>query len=164
MSTVCNNVIGWKQPENRIGIVTKQKKRCQADGGRRVASHGLGDDLLRGKLWQLTKDSGAQVVIGDDPETARSGQGHEARDRLLDHGLVTIEGEQLLGAALAAQRPEARATSAGQNDGIEVRVRSHGRSKPNICAVRGERLDHSGTSATGDTAVHRGGLVVFTAV
>ena len=38
---------------------------------------------------------------------------------------VAVEREQLLGAAFAAQRPEARASAASQNYGIEVRVRFH---------------------------------------
>ena len=114
-------MVGGKQTEHRIGIVTKQKKCRQANGGRGVASDRLGDDLLRRKLRKLAQDGGAQVVIGDDPETARRGHGREARDRLLDHGLLAIEREQLLGAPLAAQRPEARASAAGENDGIEVR-------------------------------------------
>jgi hypothetical protein len=95
-----------------------------------------------GKFWKLTQHGGAQVVIGDDPETAGRGHGCEARDGLLDHGLLAVERKQLLGAALAAQRPEARAAAAGENYGIEVRLRLHGHSrcKPNICAGRGESL------------------------
>jgi len=81
--------------------------------------------LLRRKLRKLTKNGGAQVVIGDDPETARRGQGCETCYRLLNHGVLSVERKQLLGTALAAQRPEARASAASKNCGIEVRVFSH---------------------------------------
>ncbi len=49
----------------------------------------------------------------------------EAGDGLLDHGVLAIERQQLLGAPLAAQRPKARASASGQDYGIEVRVLSH---------------------------------------
>ena len=51
--------------------------------------------------------------------------GSKARDGLLDHGVLAVEREQLLGAALAAQRPEARAAAASQDHGIEMWVRLH---------------------------------------
>ncbi len=44
---------------------------------------------------------------------------------LLDHGLFTVEGQQLLGAPLAAQWPEARSPSAGEYHGIEMRISNH---------------------------------------
>src|SRR5260370_42629351 len=39
---------------------------------------------------------------------------------MLHHGALAIECKHLLGAALAAQRPEAGTTASGQDDGIEV--------------------------------------------
>src|SRR5580704_15973285 len=120
-----DDVIGGKQTEHRLGIVTKQEECRQSNRGRCIAPDGLSDDLLPVKLWKLTKNSGTKVVIRDDPKTARRGHGCEARHGLLDHGVLAVEREQLLGAALAAQRPEPRASAASQNHGIEVRVRLH---------------------------------------
>src|SRR5208282_3779186 len=79
-------------------------------------------DLLRRKFWKLTQDGGAQVVVGDDPETAPPGHGCEARDGLLEHGLLAIEREQLRGSA------------ASEDYWIEVRVRLHGNRNPIIYA------------------------------
>ena len=59
----------------------------------------------------------------------RRGKRQQARDRLLDHGLLAVERQQLLGALLAAQRPEARAAAAGKDHGIEIGVLSHGFSR-----------------------------------
>jgi hypothetical protein len=118
-------VVGGKQAEHRIWILTKQQKCGQSDRGSRVAADGLGDDLIRGKFRKLTQNSGAQVVISNDPETARCGQWGQARDGLLDHGVLAIKREELLGAALSAQRPEARASAAGQDYRTKMRVRSH---------------------------------------
>ena len=55
----------------------------------------------------------------------RRSQRREARDRLLDHGLLAVEREQLLGALFAAERPEAGAAATGQDYGIEVGVLAH---------------------------------------
>ena len=41
-------------------------------------------------------------------------------NRLLNHRLSSVEGQQLLGAPLAAERPEARAAPTGENDGIKI--------------------------------------------
>src|SRR5258707_3182716 len=120
-----NALMEGKQTDHRLGIVTKQKKRRQSNRGRCIAPGGLSDDLLRVKLWKLTKNSGTKVVVRDDPKTTGRGHGCEARYGLLDHGVLAVERKQLLGAALAAQRPEPRASAASQNHGIEVRVRFH---------------------------------------
>ena len=53
-------------------------------------------------------------------------QRQQPRHRLLNHRLLAVERQQLLGALLAAQRPEARAAPSSQNYGIEIRVLSHG--------------------------------------
>jgi hypothetical protein len=103
----------------------KQKKRSQADGGSGVASDRLGNDLLCRKFRELTEDGGAQVVIRDDPKMAWRGHRRESRNSLLDHTVLAIEREQLFGATLATERPEARAPATGENYGIEVRVRLH---------------------------------------
>jgi hypothetical protein len=44
----------------------------------------------------------------------------QPRQCLLDHGLPTVQHQQLLGALFPAQRPEARAAAAGKDHGIEV--------------------------------------------
>src|ERR1700674_4798461 len=122
---VVDDVIGGKQTKHRLGIVAKQEKCRQTNGGRCIASGRLGDDLLRMKLRKLMKDGGTQVVVRNDPEPARRSHRCEARDGLLNHGLLSIEGKQLLGAALAAQRPEARASTTSEDYRIEVWVRLH---------------------------------------
>ena len=127
--------------EHRVRIVAQQKKCRQSDRRRGVASGGLGDDLLRRKLRQL-----AQMMAGRRSSLVmiqkRLGRSHgrQARDRLLDHGLLAVEREQLLGATLAAQRPETRAPAAGQDHGIEMRIRLHRTRSLSFCAA--EKLNH----------------------
>ena len=47
-------------------------------------------------------------------------QRQQPRHGLLDHGLLAVERQQLLGATLPAQRPEAGAAAAGKNHGMEI--------------------------------------------
>ena len=59
------------------------------------------------------------VMIQNFPAAS---QRQQTRHRLLDHRLLAVERQQLLGPLLAAQRPETRAATASQNHGIEIRV------------------------------------------
>ncbi len=69
---------------------------------------------------KLAQNLAPQMLVGDDPETRRRSQRQQTRDRLLNHGLLAVERQQLLGPALPAQRPEARAAAASENHGMEV--------------------------------------------
>ena len=107
-------------------LYTSQQKKCrQTDGGSRVPSRRLGDDLLCRELPKLTQNGGAQIIVRNYPETTRRSHGRKARDGLLNHGLLAIKRKQLLGAALAAQRPKARASPTGEDYGIEVWILGH---------------------------------------
>jgi hypothetical protein len=59
----------------------------------------------------------------------------------LDHRVLAIKSQQLFGAALATERPKARAAASGKDHRIEVGTRLHLNTKPNIYAAAGERLD-----------------------
>ena len=69
---------------------------------------------------KLARDLAPQMFVGDDPESRRRGQRQQPRHGLLDHGLLAVKRQQLLGAALPAQRPEAGASAAGKNHGMEI--------------------------------------------
>src|SRR5580658_458459 len=125
LSGLGDHVVGGKQTEYRVGILTKQNESRQANGRSGVASEGLSNDLLRGKFWELTQNRGTQIVIRNNPETTGRGHGREARDGLLDHAVLAVEREQLLGTTLATERPEPCAPATSENYGIEVRVRLH---------------------------------------
>ena len=103
-----------------LGSSRASKNAASPIAGAVFRADGLGDDLLLLQLLQLANDRVAQIFVGDDPELLRLGQRLQALDRLLDHALLAVERQQLLGHALAAQRPEARAASTGENDGIKV--------------------------------------------
>src|ERR1700677_167563 len=102
LSGLGDHVVGGKQTEYGVRILTKQNECRQANGRSGVASEGLSNDLLGGKFWELTKKRGTKVVIRKNQETPWRGHGPRARDGLLDHAVLAVEREQLLGTTLAA--------------------------------------------------------------
>ena len=73
--------------------------------------------LSRGSWRMISRRKCSLVMI---QKRAGRGQRQQPRDRLLDHGLLAVERQQLLGPTLPAQRPEAGAAPAGENHGMEV--------------------------------------------
>ena len=122
MFLVGNHVVGRKHSDHCRWIVAGQQERRQADGGRRVSSNRLGNNLLLVELLQLPDDGAAQVFIGDDPELFRLGQRQQAFDSLLNHAFAAVERKKLLGHAFAAQGPETRAAATSEDDGIEIEL------------------------------------------
>ena len=116
-------MVGRKHPDDRIGIAALQQKRRQPNRWRGIAPDRLGQHLVRIEPGKLLHDRVAQVLVGDDPEPLARRQRLEPLDRLLDHALRAVERQQLLGPALAAERPEARAAAAREYDGIKIAVR-----------------------------------------
>ena len=94
-------MIGRKHADHCVSVISYQDERRQADCRRGIAAHRLGDDLCFPKFWKLTRDFSPEIFIGNHPESAAGCQRQETRHRLLDHGLLAIQREQLLGAALA---------------------------------------------------------------
>jgi len=117
---VADHVIRGKHPDDRIRILAFDQKCCEANGWRGIACGGFGEDLFVAQSWELRGDHRLQVVIGDDPKVFLACERSQARDRLLDHGAVAVERQHLLGKALAAERPEARAAAAGKDHGMEI--------------------------------------------
>ena len=113
-------MIGGKQANHGIGISALENERGESDRWSGVAADRLGNDLLLFHFCKLTQDFRARVFVCNHPDLLRGRKGQQARHRLLNHRLPTIKREQLLGALLAAQRPETSATAAGENHGIEV--------------------------------------------
>src|SRR5580692_2341819 len=117
-----DDMVRREQAEYSTGIEPSQQERRKPDRRGRIAADRLGDDLPLLQFLQLTKNGVAQIFIRDDPEILVLCERLQPLDRLLDHAFLAVERQQLLGHALAAQRPEARATSTCENDGIEVEV------------------------------------------
>ena len=113
-------VVGRKHSNHRIGMFAQEKKRGESDRGCGVPPYRLGKHLRLRQLRKLFQDRGTKIVVGNDPELLRRGQRQQPRHGLLDHGLLAVERQQLLGTFLPAQGPETRAAAAGEDYRIEV--------------------------------------------
>src|SRR5262249_31523185 len=69
---------------------------------------------------KLPPDLFADKPIGDDPERLMSAHRKQAFHGFLDHGLGSIQCQNLFGQSPAATRPETRTASACQNHRIEM--------------------------------------------
>ena len=111
----------------------RETGRCTASGSvfiRMNAARPMAGAVLRPTgsaricFWaesrKLAHDLAPQMFVRDDPETRRRSQRQQPRHGLLNHGLLAVERQQLLGPALPAQRPEAGAAAAGKNHGMEI--------------------------------------------
>ena len=106
-------------------VCVRVEIRGQPDRRGGIASDWLCQHVSFRQLRELLDDRRAEIVVGDDPEFLGRRERQEARDRLLDHGLLAVEREQLLGPFFPAERPETRAPASGENHGIEVGVLAH---------------------------------------
>ena len=104
------------------------RKAARPQAGRGIARDRLLDNLAGGQAGQLVGDLVGQVFIGDDPGFLQPGQRIEPLDRLLNHGALAVEGQDLLGAGAARTGPEAGTASTGKNHRTKIdwlRHRSH---------------------------------------
>ncbi len=92
------------------------REQRPADRRRRVARRGLGQDVARRDFGQLRRDGLPQGVRGRDPDLLRRHQRPQAIDRRLQQRPLAFQGEELLGAAAAARRPETGAGAARQDE------------------------------------------------
>src|SRR5580704_16717843 len=115
-----DDMIGWEHPNNGIGVLAQQNVSGETDGRSSVAPYRLGDRLCFRQLWKLSQDRGAKIMIGKNPKSVQRSERQQTSQRLLDHGLLAIERQQLLGALLPAQGPEARAPATSENHGIKI--------------------------------------------
>src|SRR5262249_11993009 len=100
--------------------IKPRKDECRQSNCRcGVSGHGLRDNLLLRYALELSADGFDHVFVGDDPKAIFRSQRQETQHSLRDHGLLAIKGEDLLGHAAAAARPESCAAAACQNHWIE---------------------------------------------
>ena len=99
---VRNHVVGRKQSEHCIRILTQQQERRQSNGRCSVAANRLGQNLPLRQLRQLLQNRRPQIFVCNDPEVLGLRQWQQPRHRLLDHRLLAIQREQLFGALFSA--------------------------------------------------------------
>src|SRR5262249_24172181 len=111
-----DDVVGWEDAKDGVGILALAEEGGEAAGRRGVAREGFLDDLLFGHARELLADFVGEIFVGDDPGFVGFGEGLEALDGLLDNAALAIEREDLLGMGAARPGPEAGTAAAGEND------------------------------------------------
>jgi hypothetical protein len=101
-------------------MFAQQKKRSQPDRRCGIPPQGLGQHLRLRQFRKLLQNRETQIVVRNNPELLWRSQRQQPRHRLLDHGLLAVQRQQLLRALLPAQGPEARPAPAGEDHRIEI--------------------------------------------
>ena len=115
-----------------------QQQRIVAVGGRLQSRHGhrrggvaaerLEDHRLGGPadLAQLFGDHEAMGIVAHHQRRPHAGQPVQAQHRLLQHGLLADQRQQLLRVEFTGQRPQPGAGTAGQDNRNDLLCRCHG--------------------------------------
>jgi hypothetical protein len=118
---ITNHLIGREQAEHCVRILAQQDECSESNGRCRVSTDWFCDHLLSRKpreSWRKISPQQSPLVM-IQKLTGLSKSLH-TMNRLLNHRLSSVEGQQLLRAPLAAERPKARAAPTGENDGIKI--------------------------------------------
>ena len=119
---VDDQMIGGERRDDRIVVVAHQGQRGAGQGRRRAPRGGLEQQrrVLTADLAQLLGSEEAVLLVAHDQGRGALDAG-KARDGLLQHRRLAAERKELLRAQLPGKGPQARADSAGQDDGGQHR-------------------------------------------
>ena len=113
-------------PITAFGIAPQQQECRQSNRRRCIPPDRFRQNLgriSRGNCFTISARRSSLVMT----QKRRSGrQRQQPRHRLLDHGALAIEREQLLRASPSAERPEPRSPASSKNHGIEIDFVGHG--------------------------------------
>ena len=117
---VLDYMVSREHPNDCVRVLPSKDECGQSDRWSGITRHRFGDDLFLRHLLQLPADYFKDVIVGDNPKIAFIGQRQQSLNGLLNHRLIAIEVQHLLGHLPATARPEARTASASQDYGIEI--------------------------------------------
>ena len=113
-------MIRGKNAEHSVRVIALNEEGGEAARRRGVAGHGLLHDLRGGHAGQLVGNLLSQILVGDNPGFFESRKRLETLHGLLNHGALTVERENLLGAGAPGTGPEPGAAAPGQYHGTEI--------------------------------------------
>ena len=114
---IANHVIGRRDDERGVRIDPHGLQCRQRDRRRGITADGLEQNGARMDCHraQLLGDREAMRFVADHDRLARSRDARQAKRRLLQHGALAGERQELLRIHFARQRPEPRARAARQD-------------------------------------------------
>ncbi len=124
-----HHVIGRQHQHDGFRIAAEQFRGHQRDGRRGIAALRFDDEAVLEiilPLAQLNADRVDLRRVGRDDHAPRGRAIQHPLHRRLDQGIAPHDAEELFREVVPAERPESRAAAPGQNDGIQVRMWSHG--------------------------------------
>ena len=112
-------MVGGHDGHDRVGVVPRDKERCQPDARSGVALAGLADEAGLRHLRQLPPHCVEQPARRDHHHAVGGHEAVESLDRVFEQGCSARQREQLLGQGGAAGGPEAGAGSSGHDDRVQ---------------------------------------------
>ncbi len=111
-----DRVVRRKDADHRLRVIPLQQERRQRAGRSRIPRLWLTQNPLPRNSRQLLRDDVAEQVIRDHPHIVILHHIVEPRHRLLNHGVMPIELQNLFSPCPPAARPESRSASARQHE------------------------------------------------
>ncbi len=123
---VADQVVGRQERHRRARIQAPGQPHAEHGAGRGVPPHRFGDHVGGRQFRQVGADRRRQVAAGHDQHAPGSHQRRHALEGVAQQAGPRGERQQLLGPRRPAERPEARAATAGHDD-ADPRPRRPGR-------------------------------------
>ncbi len=117
-----DGVVGRHDEDQGVRVLGAGQQGGAGDGGGRVPGGGLQHDggRRRADLAQLLGDDEAVLGVGHDHDRMEALRIPDPQGGLLQHGARPGQRQELLGIALARERPQAGARTARQDHGIDL--------------------------------------------
>src|SRR5471030_3204104 len=119
---ILDHVVGRQHQHHGVGVDGLDEVGGGGDGGRRVAPHRFEQDTKRcnADFTQLLGDHEAVFIAADHQGLHQARPAGQALRRVLQHGHVAYDGQQLLRQDRARQRPQTGAGTTRQDDWINI--------------------------------------------
>ncbi len=113
-----DHVVGGHHDHRPIGIIVGDDSGRQTHARSRVARSRLRNDVAGRQVGKLRSRGLGLIDAGDDHDPIQRHQGLDPGHRLLEHGQLASEAEQLFRSITPAPGPEPRPTAAGHDDRV----------------------------------------------
>lgn len=121
-----DELVGGQHHHDGLRVTCGDETHAEGDSRRGIAFRGLGDDIGGGDLRRYLAHGSDLFFIGENENVFHGNQTVEAGDGLRQQGAGAEKVEQLFRFVIAAERPEARAGTTGEDQGVGMGKIGHG--------------------------------------